>query len=159
METIFDVPVLLRREIEALMIKPFLDAFEKELGHEKTYEIAEKVVAEIAKKQGAEYAVLLGGNDVNALLKQEESWTANDALECENHISDDKTTLEQTVKRCAYVDMYERIGMKELGYALSCMRDEYFYEGFNPKMAMSRTKTLMNGGDCCDFCFQCPKKD
>ena len=37
METIYDVPVLLRREIEALMVKPFLDAFEKELGHEKTY--------------------------------------------------------------------------------------------------------------------------
>ena len=30
------------------MVKPFIDAFEKELGHEKTYEIVEKVIAEIA---------------------------------------------------------------------------------------------------------------
>ena len=39
MKNIYDVPIILRREIEALMVKPFLDAFEKELGHDKTYEI------------------------------------------------------------------------------------------------------------------------
>lgn len=39
------------------------------------------------------------------------------------------------------------------------MRDEYFYEGFNEKMVMTRSKTVMNGGDCCDFCFKFPKKD
>ena len=43
MKTIYDVPIILRREIEALMVKPFIDAFEKELGHEKTYEILKKV--------------------------------------------------------------------------------------------------------------------
>ena len=158
MHTIYDVPVLLRREIEALMIKPFLDAFEAELGYEKTYAIAEKVVQEIAKAQGAEYVEVLGGNDAAALKRQEEAWTAGDALEVENDLSEDGTVLKQTVKRCAYVDMYERIGMKDLGAMLSCMRDEYFYAGFNPEMEMTRTKTLMCGGDCCDFCFKFPKK-
>ena len=158
MHTIYDVPVLLRREIEALMIKPFLDAFEQELSHEKTYAIAEKVVQEIAKAQGAEYVEVLGGNDAAALKRQEEAWTAGDALEVENDLSEDGTVLKQTVKRCAYVDMYERIGMNDLGTMLSCMRDEYFYAGFNPKMEMTRTKTLMCGGDCCDFCFKFPKK-
>ena len=158
MHTIYDVPVLLRREIEALMIKPFLDAFEQELGHEKTYAIAEKVVQEIAKAQGAEYVEVLGGNDAAALKRQEEAWTAGDALEVENDLSEDGTVLKQTVKRCAYVDMYERIGMKDLGAMLSCMRDEYFYAGFNPEMEMTRTKTLMCGGDCCDFYFKFPKK-
>lgn len=158
MTTIYDVPVLLRREIEALMIKPFLDAFEKELGHEKTYEIAAKVVKEIAKQQGAEYAVELGGNDMAAMMKQEEAWTANDALVIDGNAVDERT-LCQTIRRCAYVDMYERIGMKDMGYTLSCMRDEYFYEGFNPEMVMTRSKTLMTGGDCCDFCFKFPKKE
>ena len=158
MTTIFDVPVLLRREIEALMIKPFLDAFEKELGRDKTYEIAAGVVREIAKRQGADYAAELGENDMAAITKQEEAWTANDALEIEEKAADD-CTLYQTIKRCAYVDMYERIGMKDMGYTLSCMRDEYFYQGFNPEMVMTRSKTLMTGGDCCDFCFKFPKKE
>lgn len=158
MTTIYDVPVLLRREIEALMIKPFLDAFEKELGRDKTYEIAAGVVREIAKRQGADYAAELGENDMAAITKQEEAWTANDALEIEEKAADD-CTLYQTIKRCAYVDMYERIGMRDMGYTLSCMRDEYFYQGFNPEMVMTRSKTLMTGGDCCDFCFKFPKKE
>lgn len=158
MTTIYDVPVILRREIEALMIKPFLDEFEKELGHEKVYAIVEKVVGEIAKKQGAEYAKELGGNDMAAFRKQSEGWTSNDALAWEETMLDENTVC-QNVLRCAYVDMYKRIGMAELGYTLSCMRDEYFYEGFNEKMVMTRSKTLMNGGDCCDFCFKFPKKD
>lgn len=158
MKTIYDVPVLLRREIEALMIKPFLDAFEKELGHEKTMEITKKVVQELAREQGKEYAKMFGRNDAEALHEQEEAWTANDALEIESKVTDGHI-LEQTIKRCAYVDMYERIGMKNLGYMLSCMRDEYFYGGFNPDMVMTRSKTLMTGGDCCDFCFNFPKQD
>ena len=93
-----------------------------------------------------------------AITKQEEAWTANDALEIEEKAADD-CTLYQTIKRCAYVDMYERIGMKDMGYTLSCMRDEYFYQGFNPEMVMTRSKTLMTGGDCCDFCFKFPKKE
>ena len=52
MKTIYDVPIILRREIEALMVKPFIDAFEKELGHEKTYEIVKKVIFAIAFKEG-----------------------------------------------------------------------------------------------------------
>ena len=157
METIYDVPVLLRREIEALMVKPFLDAFEKELGHEKTYEIVEKVIAEIAFEQGKDYAVVLGGNGIDALMGQAEAWSSNDALDMQMYV-ENETDCYSPVKRCAYVDMYERIGMKELGKVLSCLRDEFFYQGFNPEMEMCRSKTLMDGGDCCDFCFRFPKQ-
>lgn len=157
METIYDVPVLLRREIEALMVKPFLDAFEKELGHEKTYEIVEKVIAEIAFEQGKEYAELLGGNGIDALMGQAEAWSSNDALDMQMYV-ENETDCYSPVKRCAYVDMYERIGMEELGKVLSCLRDEFFYQGFNPEMEMCRSKTLMDGGDCCDFCFKFPKE-
>lgn len=157
MKTIYDVPVLLRREIEALMVKPFLDAFEKELGHEKTYEIVEKVIAEIAFEQGKDYAVVLGGNGIDALMGQAESWSSNDALDMQMYV-ENETDCYSPVKRCAYVDMYERIGMKELGKVLSCLRDEFFYQGFNPEMEMCRSKTLMDGGDCCDFCFKFPKE-
>jgi hypothetical protein len=153
LQTIYDVPVLLRREIEALMIKPFLDAFENEIGHEKTYEIAAGVIQEIAKKQGADYAEMIGTNDLSAMLAQKNAWTANNALEGESDLKEGGI-LYLIIKRCDYVDMYSRIGMRDLGYTLSCMRDNYFYKGFNPDMIMTRSKTLMTDGDCCDFCFK-----
>ena len=119
---------------------------------------SEGFLQELAREQGKEYAKMFGRNDAEALHEQEEAWTANDALEIESKVTDGHI-LEQTIKRCAYVDMYERIGMKNLGYMLSCMRDEYFYGGFNPDMVMTRSKTLMTGGDCCDFCFNFPKQN
>lgn len=156
MKTIYDVPVILRREIEALMLKPFADAFEKELGHEKTYAIIRQVVEDIARKQGADYVAELGGNDLDAVVRQMTPWGANGALEI-RFKNRDEEHMDMDVVKCEYVDMYERIGMKELGYVLSCGRDEPFYEGLNPEMEMSRGKTLMQGCDCCDFRF-CLKK-
>ena len=80
MKTIYDVPIILRREIEALMVKPFIDAFEKELGHEKTYEIVKKVIFDKAFKEGQEYAELFGRNDLQAIRMQMEPWSSNGAL-------------------------------------------------------------------------------
>jgi len=34
---------------------------------------------------------------------------------------------------------------------LSCGRDFELISGFNPKMRLTRTKTIMEGCDCCDF--------
>jgi len=158
METIYDVPVILRREIEALMIKPFLDAFEQELGHERTYEIAGRVVEEIARKQGAEYAKVLGGNGLDVIEKQMESWSANGALETDIGYPDSEHSY-LTVNKCAYVEMYRRIGMQELGQLLSCLRDRAFYEGMNPKIKMERTETLMNGDGRCNFTFELKKAE
>ena len=152
MQTIYDVPVILRREIEALMIKPFLDAFEQELGHDKAYEIAVKVIEQLAMKQGKDYIEVLDGNDLDAVTRQMESWSANGALEMELK-RNSNTTLDMTITKCIYVDMYERIGMKDLGTLLSCMRDEPFYKGLNADIQMERNKTLMGGDECCDFSF------
>ncbi len=55
------------------------------------------------------------------------------------------------VSYCGYVEIYEKLGVKKLGCTLSCIRDFYFLEGFNPKITLKRTKTIMEGGNYCDF--------
>jgi hypothetical protein len=66
--------------------------------------------------------------------------------------------LEQTpptyffnVTRCPYYEKYRELGLEELGMAFSCCRDEPFARGFNPRLILVRTKTLMEGADHCDF--------
>ena len=95
----------------------------------------------------------IGSNDIPAIHKQMEAWTANDALVMKV-VSEDAKHLAFDITRCAYAEMYERLGMKDLGFILSCSRDEPFYAGFNPKFKMTRTKELINGGDVCDFHFK-----
>ncbi|MFD1708323.1 L-2-amino-thiazoline-4-carboxylic acid hydrolase [Siminovitchia sediminis] len=150
MKTINDVPLLLRREIEARMIKPFLEAFTKEVGKERTYEIAECVIEELARKAGEESAQRLGDNGTKELLEHIKPHQMVDALDI-NPISQDEKHNRFDIVRCEYVEMYERLGMREMGGMLSCNRDECFFRGVNPKFKFSRTKTLMNGDDCCNF--------
>lgn len=83
---------------------------------------------------------------------QMEPWSSNGALKLA-WSGDGKKHLCEDVLECQYVAMYERIGMKDLGAVLSCGRDEPFYKGMNSKIKMTRTRTLMEDGKCCDFVF------
>ena len=92
-----------------------------------------------------------GGNSMNELLRVvREIWAEENGLEF--------TILEATdhrlsfnVTRCRYAELYDRLGMKEFGYCLSCDRDAPLIKGFNPRMNLSRSQTIMQGGTLCDF--------
>ena len=81
METIQDVPILLRREIEALMVAPFLDAFAKELGESRTMEIAREVIAKLARQSGAEAAKAVGGNSFEHFKMTQVNFQKGDAMD------------------------------------------------------------------------------
>ena len=70
MKTINDVPLILRREIEARMVEPFIRAFAKELGEEKTIEIVKSVVAGLAEEAGEGLAKTLGDNSLDSFVKK-----------------------------------------------------------------------------------------
>jgi hypothetical protein len=153
MNTINEVPILLRREIEALMVAPFLEAFAKELGWDRTRDIARSVIASLAFQAGKNLAAAVGGNTLSHLLKVLPAFSQGGALTLEDRGSNAKC-IRTDVTRCAYVEMYRRNGLDELGSLLSCQRDNYLFEGFNPDLLFTRTKTIMDGCDCCDFCLK-----
>ena len=51
-DTLNDIGVLKRREIEARIVAPLLERFSAEFGAEKVHELAREVVVEVAKTQG-----------------------------------------------------------------------------------------------------------
>lgn len=151
MQTIHDVPIILRREIEALYIAPFLDAFARELGWERTKEIAVDVIHGIAAQAGRDAAARAGGDTLEIFLeKVNPGFAAGGALESTARI-DENGVLCIDMTRCKYAEMYERLGMKELGAMLSCERDGYMFTGFNPNFEFKRTQTIMGGCPGCDF--------
>ena len=77
-------------------------------------------------------------------------WTKGDALKIDM-IAADETKLEFDVKRCLYAEMYKEMGLGHIGDLLSCNRDGDFCIGYNPKMELSRTQTIMKGADRCNF--------
>ena len=149
MEKIKDVPIILRREIEALAIVPFLKAFEKELGEEKVLAVTREVIAKQAEKSGKELAERYGGNTPEKLVEALAAFKLEEVKYRENS----EKCVRLDVYRCPYVDMYRRLGLIEYGSVLSCERDPSTFKGFNPGISFSRTQTLMDGGCCCDFVF------
>ena len=75
-----------------------------------------------------------------------------------------QTTGEKTQMRCTYcpwAEISKAAGAAEVGYTLFCKTDPHMIEGFNQavgpgsrKIKFSRTKTLMQGDDCCDHCYE-----
>lgn len=145
-----EISILARREIEARILGPVLKAFIQEFGKEKTFKIVAPVIAAIAKEAGTQLAKTLGDNSLEAYARDHALWTKEDALQME--------ILEQSPKRfyfnvtrCRYAEMYKELGIPELGHLLSCGRDAALMSGFNPRIKLSRTQTIMDGAPFCDF--------
>jgi hypothetical protein len=140
-----------RREVQAPFMDCLLKGFIRELGREKAMQVASLSIQEDALLVGKTMAEKYGGNMIKELLRViREVWSQDDALLFEI-VEETDQKLFFNVTRCRYAEMYDRLGLKEYGYCLSCNRDESLIKGFNPQMTLSRTQTIMQGSESCDF--------
>ena len=143
------IGVLIRRETEVRILVPFLQDLYKEFSKEKILNILKKTIKEIAKTQGEELSKEYG-NNVDAFLDTLKFWTKDDALEIDV-LEKSESKLSFNVTRCKYAEMYNALGISDLGAVLSCNRDASLIEGFNSKASLDRKETIMNGNKCCTF--------
>jgi hypothetical protein len=146
------VGVLRRREIEARILAPLLEAFGREFGRDRVLEVARDAIVRLAQAQGREVARAAGGDDIPALVAALEPWTRDGSLEMRVR-RQTEGELHFDVTRCRYAEMYRALGIPELGALLSCNRDFAFGSGFNPRLRLRRTQTIMEGAPHCDFRF------
>jgi hypothetical protein len=147
-----EIGVLKRREIEARLLAPIVDALADKFGRQEVLEVVRNVVTGIARRQGRELATRLGNNDLQAYGSSVEPWTRNDALQL-RILDQNETVLNFDVTRCRYAELYRSLGIEELGSILSCGRDASFIEGFNREIALERKHTILQGFSACDFRF------
>ncbi len=141
------------REIQAPMVSSLIYGFAREIGFEKAIEIAKNVIRQDAVASGKKSAQEYSGNTLAELSKiVKEVWAKDSALTLEM-LKENETTLFFDVTHCEYAQMYVRMGIEDIGFILSCIRDFSFMEGFNPQIELKRTKTIMEGAECCDFRF------
>ena len=141
------------REIQAPMVSSLIYGFAREIGFEKAIEIAKNVIRQDAVASGKKSAREYSGNTLAELSKiVKEVWAKDNALTLEM-LQENDTALFFDVTHCEYEQMYVRMGIEDIGFILSCNRDISFMEGFNPQIELKRTKTIMEGAECCDFRF------
>jgi predicted hydrocarbon binding protein len=65
-------------------------------------------------------------------------------------VEDSDTALEVKITECLWAKTFREMEASDIGYAGICHGDFAYAEGFNPKLRMERTKTLMQGDDRCN---------
>lgn len=147
------IGVLRRREIEARIVGPLLEALGAEFGREAVLRVARDTIVRIAREQGAQLAAHVGGDDLAHFEQTLDAWTKDDALRIEV-VERDAERFGFNVTRCRYAELYRALGIPELGAVLSCNRDYALIEGFNPAVELTRTQTIMQGASHCDFRYR-----
>ncbi|MBN3859584.1 2-amino-thiazoline-4-carboxylic acid hydrolase [Neisseriaceae bacterium PsAf] len=159
MKRFLEIGILQQRKIEAEIIKPIYEIMKREFGVEKAKSIIEEAVNTDAINVGRNYAKKeLHNTNIESFVALQYLWEKDDALEVEvldfNH-----EHYRYNVKRCRYAEMYNEIGLNEIGYLLSCNRDSRFIQGYAPHIKLSRSHTIMQGSKYCDFRYELQPKE
>ncbi len=148
-----DLPMLEQRRIEANVLKPVWDEMVAELGHDRAAEILGNAIVRNAIAQGRAYAEGREDTSLAAFQSLLGQWRAGGALEIEM-LGETATTADYNITRCRYAEMYREMGLGEIGHLLSCGRDGTFCTGFDPRIKLERTQTIMEGAPHCDFRYR-----
>jgi hypothetical protein len=148
------LPIIQRRRIEAEILREVYRSAVERVGSEAAKAIIAAAVRASSIKQAESFAAQApGGTSLATFVGLRHHWTAENALEIEMK-RDDATHYDYNVTRCRYAEMYKEMGLHEIGHLLSCNRDGTFCEGYDPKLKLTRTQTIMGGAAYCDFRYR-----
>jgi hypothetical protein len=148
------IGILEQRRIEAAFARGLYEEMAAELGAERARAILSRAIVRLAKESAAAMAAESPeGPSLDHFIALQERWTRDDALRIEV-VDRTETSYGFNVTRCKYSEMYRQMGLAELGAVLSCNRDGAFCEGYDPKLRLTRTQTLMGGATHCDFRYE-----
>jgi hypothetical protein len=149
-----ELGILAGRRIEAAIIAPIYDEMRKAIGEAKAREILRNAIRRAAIEAGAEMAARApGGADLESFKAILHLWTKDDALTIEV-LEEAPGVLDFNVRRCRYAETYGAMGLGDIGDILSCNRDGAFCEGYDPRIKLTRTQTIMGGASHCDFRYR-----
>jgi hypothetical protein len=143
--------MLEKRKIEAEILKEVYDTLKESHGEE----VAKKTIAESVRRSAIAQAKAFAaaapqGPSLKAFQDVMPLWTKGGALEIEVK-AEGESHFAFNVVRCRYAETYRAMGLSEIGHLLSCNRDGAFCEGYDPKLKLQRTQTIMQGASHCDF--------
>lgn len=158
MPEIADLPVLVKRTLQAQVIGPIHAEMVAQLGREKADAILDAAIKKAAIAEGGSFAAKAPGGQTSMAHFQKlyELWTKGGALEIELLKATD-TEFDFDVKRCRYAETYKEMGLGHIGHLMSCNRDGTFCQGYDPKIEMVREHTIMAGAPRCTFRYRYKK--
>ena len=149
--TEMDRKVTYKQWIEQRHIKyiEILKHLEKDIGKGKLHEMLKKASYEENVKLGKRLSSRIQTLQVFAGPFRSETSGVGRTITREI-VEDSETAFEMKITECLAEMVFREADALDLGYACICHADFGLPAGLNPKLKLVRTKTLMQGHDCCN---------
>jgi hypothetical protein len=146
-----EIGILQRRTIEAAIIAPIYEELVDTVGGNVAQSVIDNAIRKAAISAAKNFATkTVGGTSLRTFQDLQVLWTKDDALQIEVLRATD-SEFDYNVHRCRYAETYKAMGLGHIGHLLSCNRDAVFCQGYDSRIKMVRTQTLMGGATHCDF--------
>ena len=128
-----------------------MNVLAEKIGRDKFITMLKEASAEATAAEGKQLASSLPKNGlaeyVSILKKPDYFWKHALTFEI---VEDTPTTFEGKVTECIWAKTFRDFKAPDIGYAMICHPDFAMASAYNPKLKLTRTKTLMQGHDCCN---------
>jgi len=126
----------------------------KDIGKDKFIEMLKKASSEAGSQNITKQAENMPQRDLAtfvatfyAPMKESPFWSHVLTHEV---VEETDNAFEVKITECLWAKTFREANAPDIGYASICHPDYAVARAFNPKMRMIRTKTLMQGHDCCN---------
>ena len=144
---------LQRRKIEGRVLIPFIQTLRDKFGEHAAREVVDETIRTLAAEDGARWAATYGQTTASLRKVAQELWAGGGSMDV-HVVGESEDHLDFNVTRCRYAEFYKEQGLSDLGFRIHCNRDHSMVVGFNSKLELSRSQTIMEGATCCDFRFR-----
>lgn len=133
---------------------PVMQILANEIGKEKFVEMLKKASSEAAAQNIKRQTQNIPKKDFPTFLTtfyepMKKSYFWKHVLTYED-IEKTEKTFEVKISECLWAKTFRDAKASDIGYASICYPDYAMASAFNPKIKMIRSKTLMQGHDCCN---------
>lgn len=114
-------------------------------------EVLKKLVKRVNNRDWRSTADELGDNSLKSFMKT--LWGNMVDSGFDFTIDEKHNTYQIECTKCPLADLAKEIKGEKWIFQLACMSDYYMVEGFNPDIVFKRTKTLVEGHECCNHFY------
>lgn len=130
-----------------------MKSFGDEIGKDNLVEMIKRVVDKKIKKEALKEAKDFQVRDFASfragLRKEPDRFWGH--VQTDTIVEDTDKAIESRVTECLFAKTLRDADAADIGYAYFCYGDFAMARAYNPKLRLIRTKTLMQGDDCCHF--------
>jgi len=129
---------------------PIMKNLAAEKGEDKFIEMLKRAASEAAAQNMKNMTRNLPKKDIATLAGFTKSNPFFQKVLSYEIVEESDSVFEVKITECLFAKTFREANASDIGYASICYPDFASAQAYNPKMKLIRTKTLMQGHDCCN---------